>query len=118
TKIPSSPKSATPACKCGAVAEGADAVSWRSEAGPRRGLVCRFCAVSPTGRGRREGSPHGDRDLVQGVEQALFLGAPAFDLQHAQLGGDAAIGGKAYQLVVRADHAMAGHDDRERIAPE
>src|SRR5215212_7077409 len=40
----------------------------------------------------------------------------ALDLQDAPLGGDAAVGREAAHLAVGAQHAMAGHDDGDRVA--
>src|SRR5260370_34224847 len=39
----------------------------------------------------------------------------ALDLEDAPLGGDAAIGREAAHLAVGAQHAMAGHDDGDRV---
>ena len=38
--------------------------------------------------------------------------------QEAQLGRDAAIGGKPAELAASRQYAMAGHDDRKRVSPE
>src|SRR3954470_8215 len=43
-------------------------------------------------------------------------GGRALDLQDPALGGDAAVGGEAAHLAVGAQHAMAGHDDGDRVA--
>ena len=42
----------------------------------------------------------------------------AFDREQAELGRDAAVGGEAAELAAGREHAMARHDDRERVAPE
>src|SRR5258707_1118928 len=42
----------------------------------------------------------------------------AFDRQHLQLRHHAAIGGKAAGLAAGRQHAVAGHHDRARVAPE
>src|SRR5207245_6777274 len=42
----------------------------------------------------------------------------ALDRQHAALGGDAPLGGKAADLAAGGEHAMARHNDRERISAE
>src|SRR5215831_11020887 len=47
-----------------------------------------------------------------------IAGARAFDREEAQLGGDAAIGGEAAGLAAGREHAMARHDERERVSPE
>src|SRR6516162_2439536 len=53
------------------------------------------------------------------VEQGgRIAGARAFDREQAQLGGDAAVGGEAAGLPAGGEHAMARHDDRERVSSE
>src|SRR5207247_8695759 len=42
----------------------------------------------------------------------------ALDRQHAALGGDAPLGGKAADLAAGGEHTMARHNDRERISTE
>src|SRR6266436_8285715 len=42
----------------------------------------------------------------------------ALDRQHAALRGDAPLRGKAADLAAGGEHAMARHDDRERISAE
>ncbi len=59
-----------------------------------------------------------DDGLSHLVEQGRLVGSPAFDLQHLQFRDDPAIGGEADEAVVGADDAVAGHDDRKRVAPE
>src|SRR5262249_14073061 len=44
--------------------------------------------------------------------------ARAFDREQAQLGRHAAVGGEAAGLAAGREHAMARHDDRERVASE
>src|SRR5499427_3512692 len=44
--------------------------------------------------------------------------ARAFDREQAQLGGDAAVGGEAAGLAAGGEHAMARHDERERVSSE
>ena len=58
---------------------------------------------------RIEAEPAADREAVH---------LRALDREHAELRADAAVGGEAAHLAAGGEHAMAGHDDRERVAAE
>src|SRR5208282_2704160 len=53
---------------------------------------------------------------IQERLRAIQLGA--FDGEHAALGYDASLGGKAADLTAGGEYAVARHDDREWISPE
>src|SRR3954453_12283253 len=60
--------------------------------------------------------PYSATALVEPREQGAGADRRrTFDLQDAPLGGDAAVGREAAHLAVGPQHAMAGHDDRNRV---
>ena len=73
-------------------------------------------------RQRRVGRAHvRDRDARIEAEPAADREAVhlrALDREHAELRAGAAVGGEAAHLAAGGEHAMAGHDDRERVAAE
>jgi hypothetical protein len=54
----------------------------------------------------------------EAAERFGLAAAGALDGQQPQLGGDAAVGREPADPAVRGEHAMARHDDRERILAE
>ena len=54
--------------------------------------------------------------ILRGSRQTTRIGA--FEREQAQLRRDAAVRREAAELAAGREHAVAGHDDRERVAPE
>ena len=62
------------------------------------------------------GAPHRARQVLE--QHRRLRRERALDLEQAQLRRDAAAGREAAELAAGGEHAMAGHDDRERVLPE
>src|SRR6266446_6584022 len=76
---------------------------------PSTGSAARRCSTARPGS-----KPSAWLSFMGGV--AIY--PRALDRQHAALGGDAPLGGKAADLAAGGEHAMARHYDRERISAE
>src|SRR6266478_615300 len=76
---------------------------------PNTGSAARRCSIARLGS-----KPSAWSSLMGGI--AIY--PRALDRQHAALGGDAPLGGKAADLAAGGEHAMARHYDRERISAE
>src|SRR5215475_10274378 len=65
--------------------------------------------------------PRLERETERAVaveQRGRIARARAFDREQAQLGRHAAIGGETAGLAAGREHAMARHDERERVSPE